>query len=501
MPQVTTFTAGYRNAAPNGHGEADPVATTASASIVETLVRHWRLLAIGALLSAAVAFAVGHFFCRKSWQAEGTLLFSPFPVPDNLRGDYNPPSSQTLIQLVKSRQNLEKLRQDFGLQMPVRAFDKLVTVTQPTNAELVTVTLDWAEPETGAALINRLMELHIDHVAQLRKTKVSESMKSLEIGLERAKGKIATGRKAYEHFEARAHVQNISIELDRLQREAATLEQNLAVPRNSLRTAQNQQARLHELLDAQVSANSVDVDKLDRGSGSQAYQVRQTALRDLIQAAEFRLLESTKEYEAKLHNYNTMKGLARTGIVSKYENEQGKAELELARTKRSNNQTAIEQHKKELQSLPARYAEGRKAELAEQITAIKADIVAIENLIVDKRNQARGMARLLTEAEPYTKAIKDAEDEVTQINAQIMALQRLNMHETNEFVIESPAVSVNYPTSNRKKLTLTALALPMLLLIGGLIVFDRRAELLHRLRDLRPGARRATEHSIESPHR
>lgn len=487
MPQATTLPATYRSEPPNGlpepHARGD--GGGAVAGMVWTLLRYWRVLALGALVSAAIAFAVGQRFCRKSWQAEGTLLFSPFPVPDNLRGEYNPPSSQTLIQLVKSRQNVERLRQDFDLQMPGKTFDKLINVTQPTNAELVTVTLEWAEPDTGAALVNRLMELHVEHVAQLRKAKVAESMKGLEASRDHALQRLAARRKAYEDFEKRCGVQNIALELDRLQREAATLEQNLAIPRNSLRTAQNQEARFHELLDGRATASQTDVEPLGGGSSSQTYQTRQVALRDLLQTAEFRYLESTKEYEAKLQNYNTLKTQARTGIVSKYELDQGKADLELARIKRNNNQSAIEQHKKEIQALPARYAEGRKAELAEQIAAIKADIAVVDKLVTDKRNQAREMARLLTEAEPYTKAIKEAEDEVSQANAQIMALQRLSMHETNEFVIESPGVSVAYPTSTRKKLTVTAFAVPMLFAIGAILAYDRRKVLVERVRELR----------------
>lgn len=461
--------------------------TSGGPGIVGILLNRWKLLTVAAILSGVVGFLVGERFCLKTWQAEGTLLYSPYPVPDTLRGVYTPPSSQTLITLVKSPTNLEKLRKEFELEVPIKSLDKLFKVTQPQNAEMMTVTLDWAEPETGAALVNRLMELHIAHVAELRKTRVADSLRNLEDGRDRAREKLVKARKEYDAFEARVNVYNIASEVDRLEREATSLEQSLAIPRSNLRVVLAQQAKIDEYMDGLHTGSSSATEPPESGTGGdRPIQSRRTALRDLIQTTEFKYSESNKEYEAKLQEYNTLKANARLRIVTKSELEKARLDLDLARTRRDNNLSAIQKFKDEMKLLPMTFAQSRRTELKEQIASIKTDIVNIEKSVAEKRKQAREMSLLLKQAEPMTKTIKEAEDETTQIEAQLVALKRMNKQESNEFVIETPAVPMTHATaSNRKKLTLAAFSLPMLLLIGLVIVHDRRTALTQYLEDLK----------------
>jgi capsular polysaccharide biosynthesis protein len=452
-------------------------------ALINILLRRWRLLTVCAVISAILGYFVGQHFCLRAWRAEGTLLYTPFPIPDNLRGVYSPPSSQTLITLVKSPHNLEKLRQEFGLRVPIKTMDTQFKVTQPQNAEMISISLDWAEPGTGAALINHLMKVHIDHVAELRKQNIQASVKNLQESLARSQDKLAKARVEFRSFEERSKVQNIALELDRLQREASGLEQSLALPRGNLRNLQNQLAKLNEYLDAVATGRAAGMDPPD--SGDKTLQTRRTSLRDQLQSMHFKHLESIKTYEAKLQNYNSLKKQFQLRIVGKADYDQAKADLELARQQRDNNVNAMEKFKEEIRDLPLAYARARKGELQEQIIGAREDIANTEAAVKSKRQEANEMGLLLKQADPITKHLKDSEDEVQQIDGQLVALQRMYAHQANEFVVETPAVPLDHATaSNRKKLTLATFSLPMLLVIGFVIVYDRRALLAQYLQQL-----------------
>jgi hypothetical protein len=476
----------------NLESTADPLLPSSPASgaggvgIVAILLRRWKLLAVCALFSAALGFVVGERFCLKTWQAEGTLLFSPYPVPDTLRGIYNPPSSQTLITLVKSPNNLEQLRHDFDLEVPVKVLDRQFKVTQPQNAEMVTVTLDWAEPNAGAAMINRLMELHIRHIADLRKAKVAESLRNLDESLERSGKKLAKARKAYGDFETRVGIFNIPAEASRLDLEISSQEQSLAIPRTALRNLLGQQAKLEEYVDSLATGSARAVQPPQGNNGDRPIEARRTALRDLIQTNEFKFIESTKEYESKLQTYSKLKAHARLRIVSKADLEKAKLELDLARIRRDNTAAAIEKFKAEIKTLPMAFAELRRSDLRQQIAATRLEIVSIEQSIAAKRKEARRMTVLAKQVEPLLKAVKDAEEEKALLQLQLQTLDRMNRQEATEFVIETPAVPLRHATrSNRKKLTLATFSLPMLLLIGGIMMQERRATLARYLHELK----------------
>ena len=78
------------------------------------LLRHWRWTLACGLVCGAFAWVVGDRFKQSTWQAEGTMIYTPLALPENQKSVYSPPNLETLTNLMKSTSNLEKLTRISG---------------------------------------------------------------------------------------------------------------------------------------------------------------------------------------------------------------------------------------------------------------------------------------------------------------------------------------------------------------------------------------------------
>ena len=77
------------------------------------------------------------------------MIYTPLALPENQKSVYNPPTLETLTNLLKSTSNLEILSGEFRLNMPAKELDKKIKVATPYNAAVVSITVDWPDPATG----------------------------------------------------------------------------------------------------------------------------------------------------------------------------------------------------------------------------------------------------------------------------------------------------------------------------------------------------------------
>src|SRR3954467_10049268 len=87
-------------------------------------LRRWPVTLVCCALAAAAAYGVAKAYGQNHWQVEGTLVHTPVPVAEELRGDYSPPSPQTLVSLAKSPAALEQVTQDLKLPVSAQALDR-----------------------------------------------------------------------------------------------------------------------------------------------------------------------------------------------------------------------------------------------------------------------------------------------------------------------------------------------------------------------------------------
>ena len=179
---------------PNERAAAAP--RRRGAGVLGVVARHWKLTLVWGVLCAAAAWYVGDRFKTLTWQSEGTLICTPPTLPENQKAAYASPNPDTLVNLVKEPNNLEALRREFGLAMPARELDKRIKVSRPSNSDTIAVSLDWPEPQAGAALVNRLMSLHAAATVGLRKKRTEEAAASVQGAIKEARAKFERRRGA-----------------------------------------------------------------------------------------------------------------------------------------------------------------------------------------------------------------------------------------------------------------------------------------------------------------
>ena len=109
--------------------------------------------------------------------------------------------------------------------MPAKELDKKIKVTKPNNAAILSIAVDWADAQNGAALVNRLMELHTANVVSLRKKNIEEGLASLEGTVKACRAKFeAAPRAEADAFLANHHSRDLQADSERLDKEIAALE-------------------------------------------------------------------------------------------------------------------------------------------------------------------------------------------------------------------------------------------------------------------------------------
>lgn len=147
--------------------------------------RHPVLMTLAILLSAAAGFFGGQKFKTNLYTIEARERFVKTPLPDGGKVAYDSMSLQAYADLFLSDDLLKPVAEEFADRLPkenpIRFLQKEVKVDTPRISDIIELKFDAAEPEFGIALLDRLMERHIDYTNQLRRKSIlrtaSENLK------------------------------------------------------------------------------------------------------------------------------------------------------------------------------------------------------------------------------------------------------------------------------------------------------------------------------------
>src|SRR5205807_1499120 len=110
-------------------------------------------------------------FCTKLWAIEGRMRFTQ---STESRDIYKSMSLLTYVDLVLSDENVDRLAEEFRTQLPAANATKYlkaqVRVEAPRNTEIIELAFDTPDPDFGIALVNRMMQMHIDYTNEMRRT-------------------------------------------------------------------------------------------------------------------------------------------------------------------------------------------------------------------------------------------------------------------------------------------------------------------------------------------
>lgn len=423
-------------------------------------LRRWPVTLVCCALAAAAAYGVAKAYGQNHWQVEGTLVHTPVPVAEELRGDYSPPSPQTLVSLAKSPAALEEVTRELQLPVSAQALDRCLRVNKPVNADAVSLVLEWPDPEAGCAIVNALMAHQAREAAALRREAAKARLNEL-------RSEQAARRKAVEEMRAACPdlppgvtAERVRTELELAAKDATTLTTELNTVREKLNAQKAAVDRLaaREKALASAAATGSPVG-LEGDDVTAPYTQRKQLVQDALRDEENRIAELTVQRKSTEDDIARARAAVRSGGGYQYEVDRLAADLKVIDVKRANAEKAAEARRQELAALPLTYVqtEKREAEAARDEQAARA--AALEKGLAEKRRETSRLADLAVAAA-----------EVKALDARVAGLRRLAGDSVTELAPAHPATASSQPiASNRRSLGVLTFGGVLGLCLTGLI--------------------------------
>jgi capsular polysaccharide biosynthesis protein/Mrp family chromosome partitioning ATPase len=464
--------------APESEAEARNLPPSLLATALRAPLRHWKLTLAGAVVSAAVAAIAGLALSEKSWKAEGVLVYTQVPLPESRRGTYSPQKLETLIAIIKSTSDLETLRQEFDLPLTVEVLNKKIKVEQEPRSEKVSVSVEWGDRDTGPALINRLMELHARHVSSIQKGKTDEMMATLQTELKEYQSQRDAARAELVDFLSKKDIVDIRKDRDRLDKDVADAEKELTEAKDKAASYPQQIRDLDDEI-AKVSDDMQTRSLADLGrrvEQDRDYLKRKRELEEGIREEMKRRVESEKEYQGADRDASSAEGLVRKDAFAPVEADKLRAKAELLRVKITNSLKRQKEMEEDIRQLPRDFFQikvadlrKKRSDLQEESRMVKAKIGRLEESLAAVRQRKEKRLAVLSEGEVMEKKYKELDARRLQTEEQLGDLRTLG----SEVKIDTPATPQRDAfSSNFKKIAAVSFALPLALLLGGMVLFD-----------------------------
>ncbi len=133
-----------------------------------TLVYRWKLILAAMLLGAALLGAYHAFFVNPVYQADASIFitnndsvitFSDLQLSSALTEDY--------AKIIKSRTVLKEVIKEMDLDMDFKQLGQLVTVTNPADSHILTITVTCGDMELCRNIANSLMNVGVERIYQV----------------------------------------------------------------------------------------------------------------------------------------------------------------------------------------------------------------------------------------------------------------------------------------------------------------------------------------------
>ena len=453
--------------------------------------RHRVAASAGTVASVAAAVAFALMFTVTGWDSSGTLLYAPLTGPDSQGSLYVPPDLKTLVALVKSPKSFESIREEFKLAVPAAALEKSFKITVPSGTKTVDFEIRWSNRDVAAGLVNRLMDLFRNQVAEVRKAKINGYVEDFKEHVEGCRARLQAANDALTEFNRRERVGDVNADLARLNGEIQDLETEMS---KSRRDEGNFLAQMEAL--AKHMDDLKDQDRVREEDSSKAEAAeetvadnrrRQERLRELITEERLKMEIGAKLISARAETaritrladrgHATQEGLEQaraavlvleaqikeTDMIRSWKGELERIDKVVVPKGKTKNQgsTAIEQ------------IVFKKLELTLYLTASRRAVQQIKGDIATRDGEVRRLMGLQRQQRSLTKVVEACDFERTAASGELTALKKLQAIKTYEFAIITPAApSPAAAASNRKLLLFGVSGAGIFITLGLLAIGD-----------------------------
>ena len=132
------------------------------------LVNHWKIILLTMLITAMLAGVYYLVGVKPSYQADASIFItnnesvitvSDLQLSSELTEDY--------AKIIKSRNVLKQGIKELDLDLDYRGLSKLVSVTNPDNSHIITITVTCGDVELCRDIANSLMNIGLDRIYQV----------------------------------------------------------------------------------------------------------------------------------------------------------------------------------------------------------------------------------------------------------------------------------------------------------------------------------------------
>src|SRR5262245_28169501 len=341
MSQTVDSSVSSQSLSPGDLPSGPPAPPGRLAKALRVPLRRWKLSLACAVLSGVVAAAVGLLYSQKFYRAEGVLLYTPLPLPESLKNVYNPQKMESLISIIKSTRNLETLISEFELGLTPEVLSKKIVVAQVPRTETVSITLDWGDQDTGEAIVNRLMELHIQHVVSIQRDKTNTYIDNIEGLLKPREEELAAVQQDLAKFRAEKNIFDIKSDRDRLTKEVSTIEGKLLeAEREAEHWREQFEKEDRSLAQFEAQIQQGNLPRLVDVEADTAYQDQKRKIMDAIRTEENLLAVTQQEHKSEMREYQSLaKGVP--VYVSRAEADKAYAKVEVLAVKMRGSEAAL----------------------------------------------------------------------------------------------------------------------------------------------------------------
>ena len=143
------------------------------------------VILVSTVLAVIVALQVG----TKTYVAYAIMLYEP--PSDGTLGDLGV-SLNTLVDMVKSAENIGKLREELDLPASLKEIGSSIDVELKSKTTLIEISVTWDNPEMASKITNTLCDIYLESLAKMKKNQLTTQEESLTIMLGKAGVKLST---------------------------------------------------------------------------------------------------------------------------------------------------------------------------------------------------------------------------------------------------------------------------------------------------------------------
>ncbi len=162
------------------------------------LRRRWKLLSACLIASTLAAVGVTSRFASTSHTVSASLLYKGFSRPEGT--NLYVPNVASLIPLMKSRENLQRVRDNLSLDLPLVVLSRVIAVKTINKTNILEISLDWSDPAQAQEILDELIAGFLEATDEARRGDIDENLAIVERHLLDSESRLDGASQRWEEF-------------------------------------------------------------------------------------------------------------------------------------------------------------------------------------------------------------------------------------------------------------------------------------------------------------